>query len=562
MGRPTFLSDRRGNFGAMTALFLPVALSLMAIAVDQGSLYFERRETQALADLAAIAGAAASSDPAAAVLATLSANGLHATLVRDLPNGAAGGNASPSARVMVEPGHYTADPALAASSRFVAGAAPVNAVRVRLARPGTRHFAETILPPVTIAASGLAHRAAEARFSVGSRLLGLDGGILNAVLGELLGAELSLSVMDYRALAAADIDLPVLLDAVGDRLSVTAVTYDRILAAGLTAPQLAGALATRPELSAAARGALALVSHAVATPTAASVTLGEVLDLSAATARGAALASRVNVLDLLSAAAVVAGGGRQVALDLGAALPGLLAVRATLAIGEPPQASFWTTVGGQGSTVRTAQTRLRVEIEIGGPSGLLGSRIHLPLHVEVASAQARLSEIACPGGRVSAARVTIATRPGIATAAIGTTSSAGFADFSRPASVSTATLLAVPLVSVRGRALVDVASPAETPLVFEAADIESHAVKSTSTTGIVGSLTSSLLGNLRLEVNVAGLGLGLPSNLTGTVATLLEAAAPAADAVIGNVLLALGIRLGEADVRVGGVSCGRPVLVQ
>ncbi len=127
---------------------------------------------------------------------------------------------------------------------------------------------------MTIAASGMAHRPAEARFSVGSRLLGLDGGILNAVLGELLGARLSLSVMDYRALASADLDLPVLLDAVGDRLSVTAGSYDRILDARLTARDLAGALATRGELSAAARGALSLVSRAVATPSAATITLG------------------------------------------------------------------------------------------------------------------------------------------------------------------------------------------------------------------------------------------------------------------------------------------------
>ncbi len=92
----------------------------MAIAVDQGSLYFERRETQALADLAAIAGAAASGDPASAVLATLADNGLSATLVARLADTE---TVTRAARVAVETGHYEPDPSRSASTRFVVGAA-------------------------------------------------------------------------------------------------------------------------------------------------------------------------------------------------------------------------------------------------------------------------------------------------------------------------------------------------------------------------------------------------------------------------------------------------------
>lgn len=52
-----FLKARSGHFAIMTALTAPAAIVLAAIAVDSGSLYVEKRQAQALADLAAIAAA-------------------------------------------------------------------------------------------------------------------------------------------------------------------------------------------------------------------------------------------------------------------------------------------------------------------------------------------------------------------------------------------------------------------------------------------------------------------------------------------------------------------------
>jgi uncharacterized membrane protein len=45
------------------------------------------------------------------------------------------------------------------------------------------------------------------------------------------------------------------------------------------------------------------------------------------------------------------------------------------------------------------------------------------------------------------------------------------------------------------------------------------------------------------------------------VGTTLSLAAPALDAVIGQVTALAGVRVGEADVWVNGVRCGTPVLV-
>lgn len=71
-----FAKDRSGNFGVISALLLPLGLSLAAIAVDHGALYFEKRETQTIADLTAIAAAARIGDAQATALAMLADNGL------------------------------------------------------------------------------------------------------------------------------------------------------------------------------------------------------------------------------------------------------------------------------------------------------------------------------------------------------------------------------------------------------------------------------------------------------------------------------------------------------
>jgi uncharacterized membrane protein len=75
-------------------------------------------------------------------------------------------------------------------------------------------------------------------------------------------------------------------------------------------------------------------------------------------------------------------------------------------------------------------------------------------------------------------------------------------------------------------------------------------------------LTASLVGQLSLTVKLAGIDLGLSNLLKGTVLTLLTTVAPAVDQLLVGVLGALGITIGEADVRVTGANCGRAALVQ
>jgi uncharacterized membrane protein len=135
-------------------------------------------------------------------------------------------------------------------------------------------------------------------------------------------------------------------------------------------------------------------------------------------------------------------------------------------------------------------------------------------------------------------------------------------NFAKTPPVLPARLVKAPLVTVTGTAHATISNPSPTRLEFSASDIKKGAVKSVSTHNFTGSLFRSLLGDLHLDIKVAGIGLSLPGVLNNTLTNVLGAASPGIDTLLDNVLAALGIKLGEADIRVTGGLCGRSVLVQ
>jgi uncharacterized membrane protein len=170
--------------------------------------------------------------------------------------------------------------------------------------------------------------------------------------------------------------------------------------------------------------------------------------------------------------------------------------------------------------------------------------------------------VACPTGRPDSLRVTVEARPGVAEAWIGEVDTAGMRNFAKSPSVLPAQLVNVlNVVTATGTAHATISNPTPTQLVFSATEIGSGAVKSVSTHNFTGSLFGSLLGDLHLDVKVGGLGLGL-GDVGKALANTLGAVSPAIDELLNDVLATLGIKLGEADVRVTGATCGRSALVQ
>jgi uncharacterized membrane protein len=275
------------------------------------------------------------------------------------------------------------------------------------------------------------------------------------------------------------------------------------------------------------------------------------------------LSAAVNAMQMVNALALVSNDAHQVDVNLGATIPGLTKTELSLVIGEPPQGTSWITVGEKGALVRTAQTRLKLLAEVGGSGLLAGATVRIPVFIDVAYAEGRLSNITC-GLTPADNEVTIATRPGILNAWIGDVTN--FTAVNDTPVVNRAILVnALSIAKISGSAHVEVGNMDEEDLVFSASDITNHTYKTAVTQTYTQSLVTSLVGNLDIRVDV----LSLPDLLglvTGQLKTLVRAlitpVTPVLDRIVYTALTTLGIKLGEADVTVHGVRCKNAVVVQ
>ncbi|MDF2599566.1 MAG: rane Transport [Methylobacterium brachiatum] len=538
----SFGRARGGNVVILVALGSSLLMGAGAVGIDLGQVFQARRKAQGAADIAAMLAAV---DPAKA----------DAVARRSL-----GDNGYDAAQATVATGGYDASaPNVAPGSRFNPGMSPANAVRVGLATTVPVTFGRALGLPgtVPIRVTGTAASAQFAAFTIGSGTAGLKDGIPNAVLGALLGAKLSLGVSDYAALASAKIDGLRVLDALAASLNLQAANYTEIVQAHASVGQMLMAMRVAAQGNSAAVSALSGILNAL--PNAGNlVPVGQVDALGdvAALAPGRGLAGpSLNLMDLVAATASLANGQNQVAIDLGATVPGLLSTRLTLAIGERRRSSGWVRPGSPNATVKTAQTRLLIEATVSAPLGL--GTVYLPIYAEVAPAQATLRTLSCSGAS-GGRQATIEAQTGLATLAIAAVSRASIQGGSTSPDLSQpAVLIGLPLVNVSGRTVTNIGAGTQT-LTFTDADIANHTVRTVSSGNVLQSLTGSLLGNLSLNLN----GLGLNPLLQSTLATTLGLAAGPLDFVLDQVLRSLGLRVGYADIEMDGTLCSQAVLVQ
>jgi uncharacterized membrane protein len=443
---------------------------------------------------------------------------------------------------------------------------PYNAVRVVAATNSPLYFGRLFADgDAQVASSAIGTRTPQAMFSIGSRLLTLDGGVINALLSAMLGSSVKLTVMDYRALADANIDLFDFMDALASEIDAKAGTYHEVANAEITAGDMFNAMAAVAHDNGMSDANLALKSLAMALGSSVKIPAGSLIDMGEAanaeigTANAYGIDSTVNVLQMVSAFAAAADGDHQVKADLGATIPGLSSTTLTVVIGEPPQNSSWITFGEEGAIVRTAQLRLKLETKIGGTGPLSATSVNVPIYVDTAYGEATLSNIECAADPANA-KVTVSARPGILNAYLGNVSN--FTDFDAVPKVSNADLVSLPLIKVTGSAHADMGNVKADDLVFTGSEIGSGDYKTVTTKNYLESITGSLIGNTKLNVQVGLINLGLEDELTTVTKDLLASATKPIDSILYTTLSALGVRLGEADVWVNGVRCQHAVVVQ
>ena len=547
-----FATDQDGSVAVLAGLLLAVLIAFGALSIDLGKTFMERRRAQGATDLAAIAAVTDIPRAERAAAATIQRN-----------------NYPANTSVAVELGLYSADPSVAPADRFKAGSVTgANAVRVTLKTSASLNFGKALTgkDSFQIQTQAVATQSAFASFAIGSRLLKLERGILNAALGGMLGTSLSLSVMDYQSLADARLDLLDFANATATRARLTGPTYDSVLKSDVRVSSVMRGMEDAGRMGSgngsSAHLALDKVSDAVRGHTT-KIPMGSMLNLgpykSMPLGQKPKVAVSASALDMITAAAQLANGQNQIAAALDANIPGLGGATLKLAVGERPVGTSWMAVGTAGASAHTAQTRLLLIVDVNGAGSI--APVKLPIYLEIANATARLNSVSCGFPAVNTSAVTIGVTPAVLDAWIGDVSVSDFTNFKRPASPSPALLVNSPVVRISGRAHATVTNMSATPVTFSHDEIRRQAKKTVGTSDFTATLLSRLIRDLSLDVNVLGLGIGVPGILGSEVAKVLAGAAGPIDRLLSGVLQAVGVGVGQADVWVLGVRCDGAVLV-
>lgn len=549
-----FVRDERASIAVMGAIIAVCGIGALALGVDAITLYFERRRAQGAVDLAAIAAARDINRAEAAAAATI------------------GDNAVPAVQtIVITRGRYTADAATPASLRFKANATPQNAVRVDLTNSAPLYFGRSLArsPSWEVFTQATAVNTAEAAFTIGSRLLSLNGGVLNAVLGSALGGNISLTAMDYNNLAGFNVDLFKFSNALATKASGSIGTYDQLAAANVSAGNVLDALASIAQATPGASAAQLSLNTLKNQSNGATVKIpaGQLISFGPSGylgigQGGSALSTKASALSIVNAVAGIANGKNQAEVVSNISVPGLASVQLGVTVGERPQSSPWVAVGEEGASVYTAQTRVRLNVTIGGSGILLGTSIKLPIYIDIASGKATLTSVNCGANPETDIRVSLGVTPAVINAWIGQAST-NWTTLTLPASMQPAAIASVPLlgVSVTGKAQVQMTNMHPTNVDFSWSDIKNLNPKTVKTSDFTASLVSGLADNLSLSVSVGPLSLLTPAVVTAAVKTILMPLTPTLDALVNDVLKTLGIGLGEADVWVNGVRCDGAALV-
>lgn len=393
---------QRGS-SAVALLLMMLALVTMLGLVEVGYLYWARRDTQKIADLAALAGAQRLSQCAADNQGNTAASN-NATV----ENGFTG-------TLAITCGTWDPVANAATSDHFSAtapGATP-NAVKVTARRPVLPIYRFTgTLPSVgaSAVASGLQPVAV---FSVGTKLASVNA---NGALSQLLdGVGIPIkgtSLAGYDGLANVTVTPAGLLKQLGVQVpaDITVAGLNALLASQAQARALIDVLnatvtaAGRQDLLAANAALVNAVTATLGAPPG-NVTLGssngagglfaQIVAPDAATQT--ALNAQVNALQLLSTAIGVASGAHAVGSDINVSPNstfGILGVTAQTRVIEPPSLG----IGGVGTTAYTAQVRtyLRLALNTNGIpliGNLINLQLDLPLAIDLVDAKATLTDL-------------------------------------------------------------------------------------------------------------------------------------------------------------------------
>ncbi|WP_310036137.1 TadG family pilus assembly protein [Paraburkholderia caribensis] len=564
---------QRGATAVLAAVWIGTAVAALGV-LDVGAVFLVRRQLQQAADMAAVAGAQTIGMAGGCAGATLSAQQAAAR------NGYAG-----DAPVSVACGRWTT--ASGPAQFDTSGATPLNAVQVT-ATQSVKHF--FIGPARDVQAVATAKATDTASFSLSTNLASLSGGAINGLMSALLGANVSLDVATWQALASTNVRLGDLAAQIG------VASIDELLNAKASVPDLAGAMVSVLSRNHAASASVtsALTAIQAAASGGAKIALGDggtaapgLLAIGLAD-RQAAASAAISALDALIVAAELAHGTS--ALDLGAALnPSAMAgmtlpVRLTakaailqapvIAVGEAGMdgSGAWRT------SAHAAQVRVYLDLYLTIP---LLATIDLPLYVEGANGTAALTQTQCAASKAASTSTIRVMQTGVASACIGgdaaskLTNTTNVAQCQQPAKVASLVGSLVEVYAGTGTPSsgLNVALQSQAPetLMFNGAAGDGDDTQGGNANAL-GSESGGLLGQLisqlptRVYLTLAGVPLTAGQALAyqpsvQSLADTLQPILGSLDTVLVPLLQLLGVQVGVSTVHATSLSCSDAQLV-
>ncbi|MGU7854581.1 TadG family pilus assembly protein [Burkholderia orbicola] len=584
-------SRQRGAFSVMAIIATLIAITTLG-AIGVGNLFFQRRDVQRIADMAALAAVQrmddACSQPTATATSNAQSNGL---------------DASNGDTITIECGRWdtSVNPAPSYYAAATSGTTQLNAAKVVVTRQVPFFF---VGPPQTVSAVSTARSTNIDTFSVGATLAALGGvgcsggsaptsgnpGLVNGLIGALLGANLNLNIASYQALACTNVT-------VGDLVVAAGVgTVDQLLALKLTLPQLLQLMvkaATQTSVvNASLQASLAALQAIVnANVPGTSIGLGGaggLLNVALADTQ-AALNAQVDLLDLLMVGAEIAATGKPAvvvnvpSLNLG----GLTGTQLQVQIISPP--SIGVGEGGKDpatgtwrTTASTAAVGVYLNVDLGTTQlpivgALLGALnvgvdVNLPIYLQAGTGTARLDSTQCTSTQATST-VVITARPGVANLCIGQPPLDASGKINLSSTYSCKSPAQIINVNVLGLAQLT-ASLSNISVQVQGAE-QSHTFNGvpgidanywTVNSNALGSALSSALSQLAAATITANIGLGgvnllsLPSTFVSTLLTFLTGQLSpllsSLDAVLVPLLNLLGVQVGAATVHQISLNCG------
>lgn len=576
---------QRGAVAVMTSVFiLFIALGCAALVIDTGRLYLEQRSLQRTADAVALdtaqqSGLCGSGDvDDATVLA-------QAAAVRNGFEGEFGGSGNEVLLGRLEDagGRW----------QFFPDEDDAEAVHVQVSRtvPASLILGGLFGQEVTLSKQATARRIPRATIGVGSGLLSVDSTespLLDALLGGLLGSDVSLDAVSYEGLAAARISLADLLEA-----DSTAGSINELLNSDVT---LLGALELFAEAASQANAASADLNGLLgASGEIRDVTLrlADILNVASPTP-ASGLQADIGLLDLISATALLANQHNAVTVPLGIGLEvgGLTNVAAELDlfVVEPPQFAIGPPGRDQNGNWRTeahtAQVRANLDVQTSlDLLGLVNADVLLGVALQSASGAAWLKSIHCSTyARQAFDPTVIGAQTGLASLSLGRFVDPASNDSTVDNSQINLSLLGGQAVSVtaelsvaEGNDRVELGASAVNDLEYSGRRADLSQSKNISNENPAAALSqglADLAANMEVEVEAEVIGwdpLGLLAALVNTLLNglsdallnqLLQPLLTGLDALLVPILNALGISVATADVMLVDVEMGPVELVR